>query len=271
MFKRIFCIADIHGSYIPIENFWNRHKEKINFSPQTDCIILLGDAGLNYYLNKNDKKFKYELGKYPFTYFCIRGNHEERPSIIASQKVKEWQTETFFENIIYVEKDYPYIKYALDNIQIYNISYLNTDNIIKKYKTLIIPGAYSIDKYYRIKNGWNWFKFEQLSKEEQEEGRKLIQKNPEFDIVLSHTCPISYEPTDLFLPFIDQSTVDRSMEQFLEEIEYNIEYKLYLFGHFHNLRIYPKKDKKQIIMLFNKEVFNLTEYFNTFNPYFSLY
>ncbi len=40
----------------------------------------------------------------------------------------------------------------------------------------------------------------------------LEKRNWQVDIVLSHTCPLRYEPTEVFLPFIDQSKVDKSTE-----------------------------------------------------------
>lgn len=88
--------------------------------------------------------------------------------------------------------------------------------------------------------------------------------------MLSHTCPTIYEPTDLFLPFVNQSTVDKTTERWLGEIEYNLDYKLWMFGHFHSLRVYPKVDNKEKIMIFNDGFFNLYKYFEDFNAYDSL-
>ena len=240
MFKRCWIIGDIHGSYIPIENFIRRNEDTIDFSPETDLMILLGDVGLNYYKNERDIKIKKKINKYPFTYFCIRGNHEARPSICAAENPKEWDT-LYLGGPVWVEKRFPNIIYAMDCPCIYNIN---------GYKTLVIPGAYSVDKYYRINNGWNWFEDEQLTPEEMDLGRKLIETNPAVDLVLSHTCPSIYIPTDLFLSFVDQSTVDNTMERYLGEIEYTLDYKWWLWGHYHAFRRYPvTEDGRQRIML----------------------
>ena len=289
MFERIFVCGDIHGRYDPIERFYNKYKDTINFSRETDCIIFLGDVGFNYYGGRRDDKFKTKMSSFPFTYFCIRGNHEMRPSSVIVKNPAEWRMEPFFGDYVYVERDFPYIKYAMDVPAVYNIPYLeNTvapfhDNLTEQdgyipaqklsfYKTLVLPGAYSVDKYYRLQNGWAWFKDEQMSEKEMVLADSLIAENHyNFDIILSHTCPINYEPTDLFLSQINQSTVDKTMERYLGEIESKIDYKLHLFAHFHNFRIYPKNNDKQTIMLFNKEVFNIIEYFKTLNPYQCLY
>lgn len=53
-----------------------------------------------------------------------------------------------------VEVSYPHIKYASDRAALYTIA----DQL-----TLVIPGAYSVDKYYRLQMGWNWFPGEQLT------------------------------------------------------------------------------------------------------------
>ena len=282
MLQRIWVMSDLHGSYFPIEDFWNRNKDNINFSPDIDCIILLGDTGTNYYFNKKDKIFKKKLSNYPFSYFCIRGNHEARISSCVSKNPDSWHIEECFENTVYIENDYPHIKYALDEPAVYNIPY---DVILKSYfngengkifgengkilaeaifyycKTLIIPGAYSVDKYYRLHNGWTWFSDEQLSEEEMEKGRHLIEQNDfKFDLILSHTCPNIYVPTDLFIKVVDQSTVDKTMERYLGTIEYQTNYKLWLFGHFHQFRIYPKHENSQVIMLYNDKAISLNQW-----------
>ena len=40
----------------------------------------------------------------------------------------------------------------------------------------------------------------------------VLAQSDSYDLVLSHTCPIIYEPTDLFLFVVDQSTVDKTTE-----------------------------------------------------------
>ena len=245
----IFLIGDLHGSINPIESFYNNNKELLQ--GKNNVLICLGDFGANYYFNHRDKKFKASLCKYPFTYFIIRGNHEERPSICAAKNPDDWSIESFFGNDVYVENDYPYIKYAQDIITDYLIPCGN-----KFLDTIIIPGAYSADKYYRLAQGWSWFENEQLSQEEMEYGKNFIQKckSNECDLVLSHTCPLIYEPTDLFLPMIDQSTVDKSMEHFMNQIEFSLDYKAWCWGHFHECRDYPSPDGRRRLMLMHRPV-----------------
>lgn len=255
MKKNIYICGDIHGSKLPIESFLSRNKEA-SFSQTSTVIILLGDAGANFYLNKTDKKFKKFLNTTPFTYFLIRGNHEERSSNLASANPDKWHEEIFFKNTVLVEDEYSNIKYALDMPAIYEID---------GYKTLTIPGAYSVDKYFRLKSKWPWFKDEQLTIEEMNLGRKLLEENNyNVDLVLSHTCPSIYEPTDLFLKNIDQSLVDNTMERYLGEIEFKLNYQVWLWGHFHNFRRYPidKEGRQRIMLSAGQEFLKLEDIFN---------
>lgn len=251
MKKQIFVMGDIHGRWEPVRDFYNKNKEKLNLDETENYIILLGDAGLNYFLTDRDKGIKGKLSKLPFTYFVIRGNHEQRPSILAQENHDAWSTAWFWGNRIYYENDFPKIVYAMDDVNIYNI---------EGYKTLVIPGAYSVDKYYRIANGWQWFEQEQLTEEEIIASRAFIGNNAQFDLVLSHTCPCIFEPTDLFLSAVDQSTVDKTMERFLGEVEFGLDYRAWMWGHYHTFRDYPRSDNKKKLMLYNDYAVNLKDY-----------
>ena len=70
---------------------------------------------------------------------------------------------------------------------------------------------------------------------------EALHSNEHFDLVLSHTCPISWEPRDLFLSFIDQSQVDNSMELWMESFKDKITFNKWCFGHFHDDRIINDK------------------------------
>lgn len=267
--NKIYIMGDIHGSFKPIRDFHMRHNTNKEYNIADKTIILLGDAGLNFFFNYRDEEFKRKLGRYPFTYFVVRGNHEERPSICVEKTPDKWHREPFWGGQVWVENDYPYIKYAEDFVSFYYIpswiDYMPPENpldddieVQKYYKTLVIPGAYSVDKYKRLEMGWSWFPQEQLSEDERLAGLALIeQQGWNCDLVLSHTCPVCYEPTDLFLPIVDQSTVEKDMEKYLGQIECQLDYSVHLWGHYHQYREYPReigepcpKNPRQL-MLFN--------------------
>ena len=91
-----------------------------------------------------------------------------------------------------------------------------------------------MDKFYRLEKGYGWWPDEQPSPEiKADVERKLEAMDHKVDIVLSHTCPRKYEPVETFLGFIDQSTVDKSTEDWLDEIEANTDYRKWYCGHYH--------------------------------------
>lgn len=182
------------------------------------AVIILGDAGINYCLDERDIQFKKSLKKYNCVFYCVRGNHEERPENCGIPLV--WDVNVMGE--VYCEKEYPYIRYFKDG-GVYKIDGKDV---------LVIGGAYSIDKEYRIQWGSGWFEAEQLTADEKETIFEKV-KGRHFDVVLTHTCPDEWEPIDLFLPYIDQSKVDKRMEFFLKVIKNNITFDLWCFGHYH--------------------------------------
>lgn len=187
-------------------------------------VIILGDAGINYCVDKRDDQLKNILSKkYPFNIYCIRGNHEARPQDVPRMKI------IYDEDVkgqVYYQEKWPRIRYFKD----YGIYHLND------YKVAVIGGAYSVDKFYRLQRGAKWFTNEQLSQQEMEACHKIMDCRI-VDFVLTHTCPISWEPTDLFLGSIDQSKVDKSMENFLEDIKNKCHWKIWCFGHYHKNRL----------------------------------
>jgi len=92
-----------------------------------------------------------------------------------------------------------------------------------------------VDKFYRICKGYGWWEDEQPSEEIKAYVEKQLELNS-VDIVLSHTCPLKYEPIEVFLPQIDQSTVDKSTEAWLDSIEDNLVYKAWYCGHYHTTK-----------------------------------
>ena len=210
-----YISGDIHGCVADVISFCEKNELKAD-----DTIILLGDVGLNYFGNDNgDKKRKAALNNCGAKIFCIHGNHEMRPETISTYKVVER-----YNNLVYIEDEYPNIAFAIDG-NIYDID---------GHQTIVIGGAYSVDKYYRLTRNAQWFEDEQPSAQIKQKVESTLNKvNWKIDIVLSHTCPAKYTPTECFLPMIDQSTVDSSTEQWLDTIEYKLRYNKWYCGHWH--------------------------------------
>ena len=229
--ENVFLISDIHGSWFPIKKFYHQIKYCLSKDYKENLMIILGDEGINFKLNEEDTAIKIKLSSYPFTYFCVRGNHDMRPEDLAKRDPSNWHKEERFGNIVWVENKFPQILYVLDGGGEYQIN---------NKLVLVIPGAYSVDKLFRLVYGWAWNPTEQLNGAE----KALLLKNlkPHYDIILSHTCPYSWQPfiQDLFLPQIDQSQVDKSMEVFLDKIAEETDYDLWYWGHYHSNRDIPE-------------------------------
>lgn len=210
-----------------------------------DILIILGDIGINYCLNDEDIKIKEFLKKLKVRLFCIQGNHEERPENISSYHELE-----MFGGKVYIEDDYPNLIFA-KNGELYNID---------GKSFLVIGGAYSVDKEYRLLYGYKWFKDEQLS---QYEMNNILDKysGKNIDIILSHTCPYKYEPREVFMAGLDQSKVDKTMERFLDEVEEKVNYKKWYCGHYHT----EKQIDKLEFMFGRIKLFDKNEYFPKYN------
>ncbi len=220
----IYITGDTHGNFKHIESFCKRMDTSTD-----DILIILGDAGINFYGEEYDRRKKIYLNSLPITLFCIHGNHEQRPYTISSYKEKEWH-----EGIVYYEEEFSSILFAKDG-EIFDLD---------GKKTIVLGGAYSIDKYFRLLRGYPWWSDEQPSMEiKQYAEHRLEEQNWKIDIVLSHTGPLKFEPREMFLEGIDQSRVDKSTEIWLDYIENKLSYKKWYFGHYHTEK---KIDKVEI-------------------------
>lgn len=210
----IYITGDTHARFERVELFC-----KDNNTSKDDILIILGDAGLNYYCNKKDSKLKEYVSSLPITIFSIHGNHEERPFNIDSYKLVD-----FCGGKVWIEDEFPNLLFAKDG-EVYDFNGIST---------LVVGGAYSVDKFYRQMMGYMWFKDEQPSEEiKREVENKLNSVDWRIDCVLSHTTPVKYEPVEWFLSGVNQSTVDKSTELWLDTIENKLDYKKWYCGHYH--------------------------------------
>ena len=214
-FKKIYITGDTHGNFSRIERFC-----EANHTTTDDLLIILGDAGINYYLNERDASLKHCLSELPITLPSIPGNHEDRPDNIPTYSEIDCCGDK-----AYAEQEYPNLIFAKDG-SIYNLN---------GARCLVLGGAYSVDKYYRLQRGWQWFTSEQIADTRKSEIEAILdQNNWNVNYVLSHTCPYNERPVHMFLHTIDQSTVDNSMEVWLQKIADKLQFTRWYFGHYHD-------------------------------------
>ena len=210
----IYYTGDIHGSASEVTTFCNRMELTAK-----DILVILGDVGANYFGDYRDVRLKRILQSLPPTIFCIHGNHEMRPGTIPSYQTREWNG-----GVVWYEEKFPDLLFAKDG-EVFTLD---------GRTHLILGGAYSVDKFYRLVRGYGWWADEQPSEEIKADCyHKLNECGFSVDTVLSHTCPYKYIPREAFLPMIDQSSVDNSTEWWLDGIEDQLDYQRWYCGHWH--------------------------------------
>jgi 3-oxoacid CoA-transferase subunit A len=239
----VFVTGDIHGN---VFDFADR-MEQIHIEPGS-TVVIAGDVGLNY-----RKPYKNYLGTYyhdterldHLEQICnaygvitivMRGNHDIRYCRdIRKGLFGEFEPIRDESGSYLCLQRAPHILFASDHGGAYRIA---------SKDMLLIPGAYSVDKFYRLYNGWPWESEEQLDETERKRLSEMVKQVP-FDIVISHTCPKSWQKhmQDLFLPGLKD--VDSTMEEWLDRVLEDVERvsadrsPQWFFGHYHADREIP--------------------------------
>ena len=235
----IYICSDVHGDKSRIEEV----IDQIHNPTEEDKIIICGDAGFEYggHIMGSAKK---AAAKFPGSWIVMRGNHDTRywrdhainvPGVCEYAK-DNWHMENINGNMLLVQDKYPNIKYVRDEGGIYYID---------GYKFLFVPGAYSVDKKWRIAANMPYEQEEQLTYKEFCNIIDVAKINGnEIDFVISHTAPLFLEEDlqYLFLDIIDQNEVDKTTEQGLDQVAHwissGINFKHWFFGHYHDTKTF---------------------------------
>lgn len=226
---RVYITADTHGIADEFRKLRDFALDKDLC--EEDIIIIAGDAGL-YYGGHSYGSGRKILSQTPCRFLILRGNHDDRICDVIREFPNEdvWAHQSVLGNDVFYDKRYPTILYALDGGGLYDIY---------GEKVLFVPGAYSIDKQYRLDHGFPYNPHEQLTTSEMDALLGIAEENPDIVGVIAHTAPLSWEPhyQDLFFSSVDQSKVDKTTDRFLDAlIERLPQLKYYYFGHFHDDR-----------------------------------
>ena len=216
-----YITGDTHRDFRKVAAFCDTTETTIE-----DILIILGDAGINYFGKPKDDVLKQQLSELPITLLCVYGNHEQRPTRFPTYEETEWRG-----GVVYKEAEFPTLLFAKDG-EIYELD---------GKRCIIIGGANSVDKSLRIKNDWGWWPDEQPSPEIKSYVEQRLEKeNWSVDMVFSHTCPMKYLPREVFLAGINPSDEDYSTEEWLDIIEDKLNYSLWFCGHYHTYKVIDK-------------------------------
>lgn len=228
---KYFITGDKHRNFQNIKNFCRDMNTR-----KKDVLIILGDAGFNYYKDERDNKLKSEISNLNITLFCIHGNKENRPQNVGTYGIR-----SFCGGKVYYEPKYPNIYFAIDG-EIYNFEG-------KKY--MVVGGAHSVDKMRCLeqhKPFWEDEMPDETTKAKVEQ--KLSAEGNKIYGMLTHTCPIKYLPTEMFMSTRQNADIkrkpkksksknffkpdiDRSTEEWLSKLEKQLDYKVWYCGHYH--------------------------------------
>ena len=82
MIKNWLVRGDCHGQFT-----WMDNGCLDKYEPEETAIIVLGDCGFDFYLNKTDTRKKREIDAKGYYIYWLRGNHEARPSDIPDYDI----------------------------------------------------------------------------------------------------------------------------------------------------------------------------------------
>ncbi|MBR2335377.1 MAG: metallophosphoesterase [Clostridia bacterium] len=229
---KFFITGDKHRHFDRVKEFCREMNTR-----RKDVLIVLGDAGFNFYDDKRDDELKQEISKLNITLFCLHGNKENRPQNVGTYGIR-----SFCGGKVYYEPQYPNIYFAIDG-EIYTFEG-------KKY--MVVGGAHSVDKMRCLEEGTPFW-FDEMPDDTIKAKVELGLQNQDNKIfgMMTHTCPIDYLPTEMFMSTRQNASIkrrphtakppkklfkpdiDRSTEIWLGELEKKLEYEVWFCGHYH--------------------------------------
>lgn len=228
---KFFITGDKHRHFDKVKKFCREMNTR-----RKDVLIILGDTGFNYYDDKRDDELKREISALSITLFCLHGNKENRPENVGTYGVR-----SFFGGKVYYEPKYPNIYFAIDG-EIYTF---------EGRKYMVVGGAHSVDKTRCLERG-DPFWYDEMPDDAVKKTveRHLHRESNQIYGMMTHTCPIDYLPTEMFMSTRQNATIkkrprktkskklfkpdiDRSTEIWLGNLEKKIDYQIWFCGHYH--------------------------------------
>ncbi len=185
---------------------------------ENDILIVCGDFGYIFFGEEREEGFLDFLATKPYTICFCDGNHESF-TLLKQYPEEEWnggRVHRIRSNILHLMRG-----------QVFTI---------EGKKVFTMGGAYSIDKHLR-KEGYSWWSDEKPNDAEYKEAiRNLHANNMQVEYVITHTAPAEIIRRMGYIP----DPHDAELTGFLEWIMYEVKYKEWFFGHWHEDRDYDR-------------------------------
>ena len=243
----VYVTGDIHGN--PVRLSKDSFYEQKDFSGNKDenIVIILGDFGLVWSRNEENKQEKYWLdwlNQKPFTTLFVDGNHENHKRL-ATYPVKEWRGGKVHEvrtNILHLirgevftiedKKFFTFGGASSHDIQDGILDYEDED-WRDKAKSLEKHGKYM----YRIKD-LSWWEEELPTDEEMQHGLDNLKKHDnKVDYIITH-CASSSTASLLSHGIYKPDKLTR----YLEEIRNKVDFGRWFMGHYHENKAINDKE-----------------------------
>ena len=204
--KMILLTGDTHAT-VDLKKLFPLEQSKYS---KKDYLIILGDVGVCWYGGAKDETLqKYYDQTFPMTVLFIDGNHDNH-DLLNRYPVDTWNGGKVH-----------FIKPTLIHLmrgQFYEIEG-------KTFFTM--GGATSVDKFLRTP-GVSWWPEELPSMDEYGEAWENLEKHQwKTDYVLTHCCDSKT------LHYIDPSFQRDALTDYLHDVEVQLDYKKWYFGHYH--------------------------------------
>lgn len=209
----LYVTGDTHGES---GRFQHSNSAIDRTLTKDDKLIICGDWGYIFDDSLREQHFLQFLSDKPYQILWVDGNHENF-DVINDYPVDEWCGGKV--HIIKTDKDgQPKIIHLMRG-QVYEIE----DKVIFTF-----GGAYSIDKYMRTPHR-SWWPQEMPTDEEMQEAiANLDRYHNKVDFVITHAAP--EDTMSLFYP---NHPEEKPLNNFLEWVRENVEYKHWYMGHLH--------------------------------------
>jgi 3-oxoacid CoA-transferase subunit A len=209
----VYLTGDKHGCFMGVFAFCDKVQ-----STTDDTLILLGDVCINCFGDEKDRALTRLLAKLPVTLFCVHGNYDRRPECLGYSET------TRYGGAVCWEPAFPNLIFAKDG-EIYDFA---------GKRCIVIGGASGRDKPYRSAKGRVcWPDGRPSPKIRARVETRLAAESWRADVVLSHTCPLKYEPREVFEGGVRRADADKSTEMWLDALEDKLSYGRWYCGHHH--------------------------------------